>query len=61
MIYPMALRVESHPSGSLLDLILDTNKAQPDDTRVSLTRDLAIQLRHELDRHLTKAATNARP
>lgn len=52
MIYPMSLRVESHPSGSLLDIILDTNQADRDDTRISLTRDLGIILRRELDRHL---------
>lgn len=57
MIHPMSLRIESHPSGGILDVICDVNS--PDPIRVSLTRDLALILRHELDRALTKDNANA--
>lgn len=48
MINPCSIRVTSHPSGSLVDIVLDVNK--PDDVRVSLTRDLAAILFAELGR-----------
>jgi hypothetical protein len=52
MINPCSVRVESHPSGALVDLLLDVNK--PDDVRVSLTRDLACILKSQLDMALTR-------
>lgn len=47
-IYPCALRIESHPTGCPVNVVLDLNEVN--DTIVSLTRDLALQLRHQLDR-----------
>lgn len=50
MINPVSLRIESHPSGALIDILCDVNK--PDNVRVCLTRDLALILRAELERTL---------
>lgn len=50
MINPCSIRLESHPSGALIDVLLDVNS--PEDIRVSLTRDLALILSAELERTL---------
>ncbi|UXA08674.1 hypothetical protein KXD96_11735 [Mycobacterium sp. SMC-2] len=46
-LYPCTLRTEWHPTGSLVDVVLDTSDVHH--TRICLTKDLAIQLRHQLD------------
>lgn len=47
-LYPCSLRTEAHPTGCIVNVILDLNEVN--DTTISLTRDLAIQLRQQLDK-----------